>query len=112
MRGKGDVSRLPRWAQDELRILAANLADAQKRIRSFGDKHNTRIIVGPHREPPIGISADETVRFYLDGEGTHIDIHMNGAELQAMISGPRTYSLFVIPSSSNVVKLRAGNYHQ
>lgn len=106
-----DESKLPRWAQDLIRVLRANLEHERKRLLAVGDKYNTRVLVGPHRDQPVGFHADEHVRFYTAGDGTYYDVRISGQGIDVSLSGSRSDAIHVIPQAANVVRLRPGDFH-
>lgn len=58
-----DVSKLPKWAQQELEMLRKNLAYWQKRALAGPDDSNT--VLEPYAKGGRPLGTDVTVRFLL-----------------------------------------------
>lgn len=96
-----DETKLPRWAQMELRRLRDDLADAQHRL-TVGPESLVR--ADPYSDAPRPLGDDTTVEFTLPGgkirvrmEGDALDVH--GGD-----------SLAIWPRSSNGVRIRAERF--
>lgn len=104
----GDRSKLPKWAQEEMKDLEANLATLEARMREvfsdFGDGTNT-VVHGNYGESDIGLPNNAQVSYLLgDHEiraGVRRGIYEDHLEIYST-SGP----IVIEPQVANVVHVR------
>lgn len=94
----GDVTKLPKWAQQRIEVLERDLERAHKQLAE--GPADSRIFADPYiHNRPLG--EDEIIRFHLR-EGFHIDARLRGERLE--IHGVEQF--VVAPRSSNVIEVR------
>jgi hypothetical protein len=109
---RGDVTRLPKWAQEHIHFLTRDLHAAYDRLSAgpegalaFVDPHGDNRPLHDGHKP--GMSA--TVRFLLPTRHEHgehfFDVHVEDHELVVHLSGGATGIIHVLPSSINTIKL-------
>lgn len=101
-----DLSKLPRWAADEIRRLESNLKAAEEKAAALSTP-GSRIVVDPYSDNPIGLTDRSTVRFryensngFVTVEGW-IDVSIRNGVLDVNASD----TLLVSPSASNHLAL-------
>ena len=99
---RGDVEKLPKWAQQHIRVLQMSLREARERLAEGPADSN--VIADPYGEPPVPLAKDTAIRFILsptNARSDHITVRHDGDGLQIM-GGDR---IGVHPRSSNVVNI-------
>lgn len=81
-----NVEKLPKWAQDRIRVLEMRVAEAAAREATGPEDSNT--FANPYGDMTEGSAAtplgkDELIRFVIDGDKRkHFDVRLDGHELQ------------------------------
>ena len=97
-RSVGDVSKLPKWAQDELLSLGRRLARAEELLAQASgiadtDTHAMRSL----DEPPFGLEREARVRFRLS-EHFYVDIRTHkgqgGAGRSIYVNGSDAFCVY------------------
>lgn len=100
---RGDVAKLPKWAQDHVRVLRMRLQEAHERLADGPEDSN--VIADPYSTPPLFLARDTAIRFVLEPTGTrqagHITVSLRDGRLNLM----GTVSIDVRPHSGNVVSV-------
>ena len=100
---RGDVTKLPKWAQQEISRLERDLAYARAKLAAGPEDSNT--FAEPYGAAPRPLGTGTLIRFQLgDPEdwGGYIDAHIEGDRL-VVHSG---HSLSVKPWASNVIHVK------
>lgn len=109
---KHNVSKLPKWAQEEISLLYRKLEDAQCSAATLAGMHpDTDTLIHNYEGPDVELERGSTVRFLFDPKDrdhNYLDVRMsvgfnNEPALQVMAIGE---SLMVKPVCSNVVMLQ------
>ncbi len=91
-------AKLPKWAQQHIRLLEMRLKEAQEDARKNAGPENSRVTIG--WEPSFKVRDDHPFRFSLgDDSMNHVQVSFHHGGLQIM--GGR--SIVVLPSASNVI---------
>jgi hypothetical protein len=101
-RHEGDVTKLPKWAQVEIRRLERDLEAAYEKI-STGPE-DSRIIANPNSAAPTPLGTTTLIQFSL-GEhwGEKIEVYLEG-DAVVLRGGD---GLTIQPWAGNVIKLRS-----
>lgn len=110
---KGDVSKLPKWAQRYIESLTREVSDLEKSLDAASSIYpNSNVVLRGrrHHDPDIGLRPDSTVFFYA-GDGREpltnmIEVrhdHENPDRLRIASYGSR--GLRIITSSGNAFLL-------
>lgn len=101
-----DESKLPKWAQVELRVLRGEIGRLERDLSAFTKGEETRTIVDPYSEKPYYIPDMLTIHFCFDsGEIIAVsrDDRRDGVRVSSVgLSAP----ISVHPEVSNVVSIR------
>ncbi len=93
-------ARLPRWAQDELRLLRMRLAEKTEHEKREREKHpGTEVFLRQYGDlGDIPLPVDSCVLFKLDGGHVEARIDPHGRGLYLMSSSDLSDSLAVMPA--------------
>ena len=119
-RSERDLSRLPKWAQDMIRVLQIDLKHAEQELRSAYGTEPTRLVINPEYDPngqlkqkygPVGGRVVWTPKPGGSpiGDGVieaHID-DMFGCPSVRISAGP---ALRIIPMATNCALIQAHDY--
>lgn len=105
-----DLSRLPKWAQQEIAALQRQLAEAQRRAdqaRLDSGPADSNTLIDPYDDVPIRLGVDVPVRFILQATDTRrlndhwveVRVHENGLQLMA------GRQLVFVPRVTNVTRV-------
>jgi hypothetical protein len=99
------LSKLPKWVQDEIKYLTAEVRSLKETITSITSDHkdsNIRLRDLPDHQGR-GLPPDETVEFHLgpDAVWEVVDVKIESGKLQIMGHG----SFHIYPRASNVVEI-------
>jgi hypothetical protein len=99
-----DITRLPKWAQDRIRLLEANLRSAQRDLDAMtGDPANTDTLLWNYQNEK-GLPRHANIRFRTGPKGAdYIDARLDDIEGCVVIHGGDR--LAIVPSASNVIKI-------
>ncbi len=100
---RGDVTKLPKWAQREIIHLERDLADARAKLSAGPEDSNT--FADPYGAAPRPLGNDSTIRFALgdpDDWGSFIEAYVEGDHV--VIRGGN--GLAVLPEASNVIQVK------
>lgn len=101
---KYDVSKLPIWAQDRIRVLEASYADLEDKLDALGvDAEKSRIVWVDGRTHR-GIRDYGTIRFRIGeivDDFEYVDVNLH--ERKLMIYGARP--IRILPHASNAVEI-------
>ncbi len=95
-----DVTRLPRWAQDRIRIAEMRLREARAEIETLFVTKDTDTFWAEGIDPEKPLPKGGRVRFYL-GTYQHIDVRIEEGRID--VNGSDT--LVVYPLASNLVRI-------
>lgn len=100
----GDVTKLPKWAQQEIEQLSGSVEHHKRRLRESipqGEGASDTIVYMGYGEEHVGLPNGTPIRFQTDAgvvevraKGDHVEIHANGG------------SIALFPHVSNVVKVK------
>ena len=97
-----DLSKLPTWAKERIRVLEMRVTEANARIAILFGATPTNTSWGddPGRHPHY-LPSNATIRFELGIGDDHIDVHIEREDLY--INGQRR--LAVYPEAANAVRI-------
>lgn len=98
-----DRSKLPRWAQSELEVLAADVAYWKGKANAGPDDSDTFVMHADDDDQPLG--RQPVVRFQVSGANRlrdSIQVYVDGDSIR--VRGGDTIQ--VEPQASNVVRIR------
>lgn len=100
-----DFSRLPKWAQEHIRVLQMRLDERTDELNALGEQQPTRILIerwGADLTPTY--LPDKTIVRFVVGEGweQRVDVRINNEGELELLGGTQ---LVLAPSSSNVVRV-------
>jgi hypothetical protein len=96
-----DLSKLPKWAQQEISRLRANEKHLRRRIEAGPEDSN--VFAEPYSDSPTPLGKDTTIEFRF-GDGWHQKFKVDLVGEYLEIYGGNT--LQVEPQASNVVRIR------
>ena len=109
---KRDLSKLPKWAADEIRRLEANLKYAQEKLQALGAE-NPRVIVNPNSDLRFGLEADARVRFMFENSNGWVDVpgylDLGIDEEDGVLNVYASDTVLIEPKGSNVLSLSLMN---
>lgn len=101
---KYDVSTLPKWAQDRIRVLERSYADLEDKLSAMGEDAEQSRIVWMDGRTHRGIKDYGTIRFRLGeviDDFEYVDVNLH--ERTLMIYGARP--IRILPHASNAVEI-------
>lgn len=106
---RGDVSKLPKWAQAEIADLQRQLAQREERIvqLSAGDPDSNTFLEPYWPGPPRPVGKDTQVRFGALGfEGGSFDVQFDSTtgELEVVAQSGLMREPVILPQMSNSVR--------
>lgn len=109
---RGDVKRLPKWAQEHIDSLGREIERQDNHIADISSTHPGSNVVLDTKSgrPDVSLPPDSTVRFYL-GEGREdhrdlIEVHHNRQDLKALEVSSYGGPMNITPRVSNGISLR------
>lgn len=100
----GDVTKLPKWAQQRIQTLERNLEHYKKRLEA--GPANSRVFADPYSDARRPLGWDTVIQFDLGEEGEwgkKIEVRIDGKGVKVM-GGSR---LAVFPSAANSIQVRS-----
>lgn len=100
------IAKLPKWAQNEILRLRADIKSADAKLRKALGEEPSRVLVNPYGDVPLYLRDHETVRFYLTGEmrDGYIDVTLEPYRGTVRVSSG-TALIKVIPGAGNVIRV-------
>jgi hypothetical protein len=99
----GDLSRLPKWAQNEIRLLRREVTHWKERASVGPDDSN--VFAHPYSQAPLPLGLNADVEYDLGDFHLRISVTPDHAGLSVMSTGSHGF-LSVRPQASNVVEIR------
>lgn len=107
-----DVTRLPKWAQEEIQVLGMRLEEMTRRARAYEEKKPTPVYirnVSPlPDEKPLYLPSDKAIRFMVGkGDWEYVDVRLRRTAeqqdlfVELMAGG----DLHLAPEVRNVLKV-------
>lgn len=98
-----DLSKLPRWAADELRRLEADLKSAEKKVAAMSAPEGSRIVVDPYSNNQVGLVERAIIRFKFDNSNGFIDVEgwIDVSIRDGVLKINASDSILVHPSATN-----------
>jgi hypothetical protein len=101
--------RLPKWAQEELRILEMRVEEWRTKALIGPDDSNTFVASGLDDAKPLG--RDPHIEYRLGpGRDNVFTVSLRGDDLYVSTDGRAQQALHVIPIVSNVIRCRMGEF--
>ena len=101
-----DRAKLPKWAQQELRRLEADLRDAHARLGAGPDDSDT--FADPYADAPRPLGKGTTVEFRTGPNRFGDRVLVSVGKDRVRIHGGD--SLHIYPSASNVIEVKPGRF--
>lgn len=99
-----DITKLPKWAQEEFRLLTMRLQEAKERLQIYVGKRPGRIVIDWYDDKPLRLPDRSSITFILDDkERRYIDIRLMEDGRLRIHSTP--HSLLVMPQAANAVDI-------
>jgi hypothetical protein len=99
-----DLTKLPKWARQEIERLQRDLEYAHERLEAGPD--DSRVFAEPYSDHPRPLGHDAHIAFVPEGGGSIIG---DGFKVSIVADGIEVYggdSLSIYPRSSNVVLIK------
>lgn len=108
MKTPGDVTKLPKWAQQRISMLERdNQALRDERRGNWSDGGETEVLI-LHYPESIPLPQGSRIHFQLKEGGIQVSVRGDGDHIE--VYGMAGGRLSVMPSSSNVVRIKVVDY--
>ena len=101
-----DFSRLPKWAQDDMRLLSVRLTEVQAKLDGLEGKAPTNIYwletLGKEHPIPTG----HTIRFRFGKQHDYIECRIIGKEGEGFLYLSGSRRIRISPEATNCVDIR------
>lgn len=102
-------AKLPKWAQAEMNDLERMVRDRDAALEQLSNQHEgTNTFLHGYRQLPVQLPRDSRIFFQLGNDGVAARIRRDYLEI--MGTGPGFSSLLAQPQSSNVLRIKVGDW--
>lgn len=109
---RGDVKRLPKWAQEYIDGLQREITRQDKHIKEISSGHpGSNVVLDPigYAQPEVTLPPDSVIRFYLskerNGYNGLLEVHVNRQDPSRVEVRSGGGPLSIIPHVSNAVTI-------
>lgn len=103
---RGNMERLPKWAQDEIRLLDNRILHLEEQLKIARKEHgesNVSVVDWTHERPDFFLEEHSTIRFKV-GKFDHEYIDCSAGDGGIQVRGYSRIS--VLPSASNSIDVK------
>ena len=114
-----DISKLPKWAQDEITVLRMRVGEAEKRARAYEEKTPSAVFIKNLRlatdETPLYLPVDRQIRFCTgkaDWQYVDVRLRLTSEIRREGDTKPETFvelmsgaDIHITPEARNVIRI-------